>query len=378
MTECSACGAELENHQTRCPFCGKPTVHYHRQRRCLHCGTPAAEKAETCMMCGRPVDSLPLRASFGGTWLGVLLGVAIIVGLVVWVNNYQPLYEESVQAAQATSTPTLTFTAPKATQTPTPTVTPTSPVVETVTPTPTPRTHVVEAGQSLYYIARQYQVSVEEIAALNNIADERSLQVGQVLIVPDSPINWNAQPSNELPPQVIHVIQAGETISGLSYEYDTPIDAIVAANPDVNLDLIYEGQEIVIPLSMPTATPTFTPPPTPTSTPTAQYVLPDLLTPADGAVVSGPVLLFNWTATGWLADDEFYVLQLFWPDGSFSEYWTKGNSWRVTAEDHPATGSVEWRVVLMRQTGRTPEGNLVGESLATSDEVRMFEWVNAN
>jgi len=162
-------------------------------------------------------------------------------------------------------------------------------VVNTVTPTPTPRTHVVEAGQSLYYIARQYQVSVEEIAALNNIADERSLQVGQVLIVPDSPINWDTQ-SNELPPQVIHVIQAGETISGLSQEYDTPIDAIVAANPDMNLDLIYEGQEIVIPLAMPTPTPTFTPAPTPTATATSLYTLPALLTPADGAVVSGPLV----------------------------------------------------------------------------------------
>jgi len=123
MTECSACGAALKNHETRCPFCGKPTVHYHRQRRCLHCGTPAAEKAETCLMCGQPVDSLPLRTSFGGTWLGVVLGVAVIVGLVVWVNNYQPLYEEPVQAAQVTSTPTPTATMPKVTRAPTPTTT---------------------------------------------------------------------------------------------------------------------------------------------------------------------------------------------------------------------------------------------------------------
>ena len=56
-------------------------------------------------MCGKPVDSLPLYSSFSGTWLGVALGVAIIVGLVVGVNNYQPLYEEPVQAAQTTATP---------------------------------------------------------------------------------------------------------------------------------------------------------------------------------------------------------------------------------------------------------------------------------
>ena len=112
MTECSACGTELKNFETRCPICGKPTVHYHRQRRCLHCGTPAAEETETCMMCGQPVDSLPLKASFTGSWVGVILGVIIIVGLVWWVNNRQPLYNEAVQAATlrpvATATPMVT------------------------------------------------------------------------------------------------------------------------------------------------------------------------------------------------------------------------------------------------------------------------------
>jgi len=282
-----------------------------------------------------------------------------------------------VQAAQVTPTPSPTATVPRATVTPTTTATP--PAEETVAPTltPTPRTHIVEAGQSLYNIAQQYQVSVDELVALNSIADERSLQVGQVLIVPDSPINWDT-PDNEQPPLIVHVIQAGETLSGLAYEYDTPIDAIVAANPDVNLDLIYEGQEIIIPLALPTPTPTFTPPPTPTATATSLYTLPALLTPAEGEIVSGPVLLFNWTATGWLANDEFYVLQLTWPDGSTSAYWTKSNSWRVMAEDHPPAGMVTWQVDIRRQTGITPGGTPVGERLTTADEVRLVEWVETN
>jgi LysM repeat protein len=373
MTECSACGAELKNHETRCPFCGKPTVHYHRQRRCMHCGTPAAEKAETCMMCGKPVDSLPLRASFSGSWFGVVLGVAIIVGLVVWVNSYQPLYHEPLQAAQNSPTFTATATVAKTTSTPTATATTPLATVEPVTPTPTPRTHTVEAGQTLFYIARQYQVSVEEIVDLNNLSDSRVLQVGQVLIVPDSPINQDIE-GNQLPPQVIHVIQPGETLSGLSYEYDTPMDAIVAANPNVNLDLIYEGQEIIIPLAMPTPTPTSTPLPTPTPTATSRYALPVLLTPVDGEVVSGPVVLFNWTATGWLADDEFYVLELVWPDGSSSQFWTKGNSWRFSDEVYPDVDSFGWRVSIMRQTGTAADGSPVGTSLAESDGVRAVKW----
>jgi LysM repeat protein len=193
------------------------------------------------------------------------------------------------------------------------------------------------------------------------------------LIVPDTPLTWDTE-GNELPPQVVHVIQPGETLSGLSYEYDTPLDAIIGANPDVNLDLIYEGQEIIIPLSMPTATPTPTPQPTATATSTPRYILPDLLTPADGQAVTEPVLFFNWTATGWLADDEFYVLQLTWPDGSTSEYWTKSNSWRVATAERPVPGSIIWRVTIMRQTGTDADGSPVGSSLTESGEQRVVEW----
>ena len=96
MTECSACGAELVSHETRCPICGKPTTYYHRQRRCLHCGTPASEKAITCMMCGKPVDSLPLNTSiFSGSWLGIGLGILIIVGIVLAIIRYHGNFNAS-------------------------------------------------------------------------------------------------------------------------------------------------------------------------------------------------------------------------------------------------------------------------------------------
>jgi LysM repeat protein len=369
MTECSTCGTELKNYQTRCPTCGKPTVHYHRQRRCLHCGAPAAQKTKTCLLCGQPVDSLPLRTSFTGSWLGVILGVVIIVGLVMWVNNYQSLANHMAQAAQGTPTPTATAIP---TITPTPTTTPLPTDMVTVVPTPTPRTHVVERGQTLYYIARQYQVSIEDIVALNNLSDSRILRVGQVLMIPESIVSF--EDGNQLPPQIVHVIQPGETLSGLSYEYDTPLDAIIAANPGVNLDLIYEGQEIIIPLAMPT--PTSTPTPLPTATPTATppYISPDLLVPVDGQVVTEPVLFFNWTATGWLADDEFYVLQLIWPDGSTNQYWTKNNSWRIATAERPLPGAVTWRVAIMRQTGVDSDGTPVGVSLTDSGEQRIVVW----
>ena len=44
--------------------------------------------------------------------------------------------------------------------------------------------HVVEEGQTLFQIAELYGVSVEEIAAANNLVSPAQLQAGAVLIIP--------------------------------------------------------------------------------------------------------------------------------------------------------------------------------------------------
>ena len=46
--------------------------------------------------------------------------------------------------------------------------------------------HVVQSGESLSLIAARYGVSVDEIAAANNIADVSVINVGQVLTIPGS------------------------------------------------------------------------------------------------------------------------------------------------------------------------------------------------
>ncbi|MFN8458095.1 MAG: LysM peptidoglycan-binding domain-containing protein [Anaerolineae bacterium] len=186
MTECSACGAELKAHETRCPHCGKPTAFYHRQRRCLHCGTPAATKAVTCMMCGKPVDSLPLNTSiFSGSWISVGLGILIIIGLVIGMAQYQSTLNAQAHleaitptaTGTATLTPTLTPT-PAATDTPIPTAT------FTATPTPTPLIHIIKSGDNPSIIADLYGVNLDDLLKLNNITNVSTLQVGQVLLIP--------------------------------------------------------------------------------------------------------------------------------------------------------------------------------------------------
>jgi len=378
MTECSSCGAELAPYETRCPICGKPTAHYHRQRRCLHCGAPAAQKAKTCMMCGKPVDSLPLDTSvFSGSWLGIGLGVLIIIAIVVGVTRYQNEVNQAAAAAQRSRlTPTLIPTrTPTLTATPGPTDTaiPTA----TLTPTfaPTPRAHVIEAGENPSSIAILYGVEAEEILALNGIDEVQTLQVGQVLLIPASAEEPVEPESSGPPPELItYLIQAGDTLLGIALDHGTTVESITTANPDTSLDIIFPGQEIIVPLATPTVTPTPTTPPTPTATPGPPYAAPDLLSPAQGQVVDEATLLFNWTATGLLTLDEFYVLQLTWANGARTEVWVKSSSWRITKSQRPANGHITWTVTIMRQTGTNSVGEPTGINVTGSAEQRIVEW----
>jgi LysM repeat protein len=377
MTECSACGAELAAHETRCPICGKPTAYYHRQRRCLNCGAPAAQKAVICMMCGNPVDSLPLKTSiFSGSWIGIGLGVLIIVSIVIGVTRYQQSLVASAKevTAQPTSpiaTPTRT---PTQTTTPTATDTPQPTATHTPTLTPTPYIHVVQAGENPSFIADLYGVSVEDIMKLNNIDDVSTLQVGQELLIPSSP---NGTPSTEITeagPQITYTVQAGDTLLGIALDHNTTVAAIQAVNPNANLDLIYPGQQIIVPLAPPTPTPTPTTPPTPTGTPTPPYSTPNLLSPTANEVADTETLFFNWTSTGLLAPDEFYVLQLTWADGTRTETWLKNSGWRITKAERPANGLIRWTVTVMRQTGTNSAGSPTGISLTAPSEQRTVEW----
>ncbi len=53
-----------------------------------------------------------------------------------------------------------------------------------VTPPPATRTHVVQAGETLYRIALMYGVSLPVLAAYNGIYDYNRIYVGQVLVIP--------------------------------------------------------------------------------------------------------------------------------------------------------------------------------------------------
>lgn len=171
---CYACDQAATN---QCPRCGQPYCPAH--------GQPALGG---CAQCLHPASIVPSGGLFRGSLLALLIGSALALWLLIRPPGL-PGGSDSVIRPLPTATPTPT-TSPSptpiatstSTATPTPTVTP-SP---TPTPAPTFQTYVVQEGDTLFGIADQFGVTVEDIAALNGINDPEThlLQPGDELKIP--------------------------------------------------------------------------------------------------------------------------------------------------------------------------------------------------
>ena len=320
---------------------------------------------------------MPVRGGLSGVslfWVGVVALVAALAALG-W-NRWR---EQPQVVILPTATPTVTATP---TRLPTATPAPSS----TVTPSPaasaTPIVHVVKSGETIIYIASYYGTSPASIMEANDLDESsaRLLHVGQELLIPSTgPVGGPAPDSTQQPPQVIHEVASGETLSSIADEYDTSVEAILAANRLSSPDLIYKGQELVVPLMPPTATPIPTPTPTLTPTPGPPFPAPALLSPANDAVFNGPdaVIVLNWTSVGILSEDQVYLVEVETPSGKTPlTYTTQGTSWRVSADLWPSgrERTLKWRVTVVGQGGAPSEGQPVWKPLSQPTESRRFVW----
>lgn len=106
------------------------------------------------------------------------------------------------KASTATTGPTST-PAPTSTTGPMPTPTPEAPVI----------TYTIQAGDTLGIIAKDYGLTVELLADLNNIENANAIEVGQVLVV-SAPPGWEPPPTpTALPEPETITTSKGETLS---------------------------------------------------------------------------------------------------------------------------------------------------------------------
>ena len=220
-------------------------------------------------------------------------------------SSSTPSATPSVRPTETTTlVPTATVTPAKETESPSVTAT----IVE---PTATVRIHVVQSGEHLGIIGREYGLPEDTLAEANEISVDSILRIGQELIIPaptrtltptvadtvTSPATAVSVPSTTIPTTlasasvtaagasavmteavtqtptlagtlapVIHVVVEGDILGLIAVKYDVASERIAEANNISLRSVLQVGQELIIPDLEPTplTPPTETPrPPTP-------------------------------------------------------------------------------------------------------------------
>ena len=101
-------------------------------------------------------------------------------------------------------------------------------------------TYVVQKGDSLWSIANANNTTVDEIANLNDL-DTNTIYVGQVLQIPNTYTN-TPQPSDD----TTYIVQKGDTLYSIALKYNTTPSAIISKN-NLTSGTLSIGQTLIIP-----------------------------------------------------------------------------------------------------------------------------------
>ncbi len=203
-----------------------------------------------------------------------------------------------------------------------PTATPQPPPTDTPTPLPTweptpdlrPRI-TVQAGDTLWTIAAQWDVPLDKLIATNRLFDPSSLEVGSEIIIPITPTPTpsptglptpvptqaasnepTATPTNTATPdpRVLYTVRSGDTLWTIAALHNVSVEALAATNRISDPALLRVGDVLVIPV---TPTATFTPTtrtPTPTPTPTPRDTATPTPVPFTPPPINPPPDVADW------------------------------------------------------------------------------------
>lgn len=110
--------------------------------------------------------------------------------------------------------------------------------------------YVVQKGDTLYAIANRYNTTVNEIMAQNNLTST-TLSIGQILKIPTAvlPVIPPIEPPPiiEEPTTISYTVKAGDSLYALGQRYGTTVNEIMALN-NLTTTKLSIGQQLLIPL----------------------------------------------------------------------------------------------------------------------------------
>ena len=116
--------------------------------------------------------------------------------------------------------------------------------------------YIVIQGDSLWSIAKRYNISVDELYAANDLSENSLLRIGQKIQVPVEGATVDVlsvnpdtyQPTSLNQGTTNYTVIRGDTLSSIAKEYDTSVREIQAVNGMVS-DLIRVGESLILPAS---------------------------------------------------------------------------------------------------------------------------------
>lgn len=101
--------------------------------------------------------------------------------------------------------------------------------------------YVVQKGDTLYQIAKKYGTTVADIMEINELTTT-NLSVGQLLVIPKR--------KNEIGEYDQYMVEAGDTLYGIAKATGTTVDELILIN-SLASNTIYPGQVLLVPKRVP-------------------------------------------------------------------------------------------------------------------------------
>lgn len=104
--------------------------------------------------------------------------------------------------------------------------------------------HIVQPGDNLYRLSLRYDVSIDALTQANNISNQARILTGQQLTIPDL---TNAVETNLFAAEPTrHVIQPGENLASIASKYNLTVGQLAQINNITNPNRIVRGQTLTV------------------------------------------------------------------------------------------------------------------------------------
>ncbi|KVV16372.1 LysM peptidoglycan-binding domain-containing protein [Flavobacterium sp. TAB 87] len=115
----------------------------------------------------------------------------------------------------------------------------------------TKQTHTVAPKETLFGLAKQYQISVNALEETNQEILASGLQIGQVLVIPNSNLSVKEKRNSPAPinnsSRMVHQVIAKESLFSIARQYNVSVQDLENQNKEVLLGGLQIGQSIFIP-----------------------------------------------------------------------------------------------------------------------------------